>query len=501
MRIIDRLASLAGGRRGRAARVTHLIARAYDAARSSRATWGWIAGSTSANAETLGAIPVLRDRARDLVRNNPYAAKAIDALVNNSIGAGVIPRAKTGDPALNEKIDELWARFEAEIDADGTHDFYGLQHLCARAFFESGEVLIRRRPRRINDGLMVPLQYQVVEADLLDHRRSETLADGRIVQGVEFDRLGRRRAYWLLREHPGDHAFAMQARGRKSFSVRAESLIHLYDKQRPGQVRGVPWIAPAMIRMRMLEDYEESEIVRKRTEACVAAIVFSDEESEEGLAPTVRDAAGNLIEQFEPGLIAYSRGGKDVKFTQPSQAGGYENYKRSQVHSIAAGTRVPYELISGDLSQVNFSSFRAGMIEFRRMIEALQWTVFVPVFLNRVWRDFIDTSIAAELLPRTTPHAVEWTPPRFETIDPVKETLAKVMATRAGFVTLKQAISEMGFNPDEVLAEIAETNDLLDQLGIVLDSDPRRVTKAGGAQPVDLVDAVSQAETKAAATG
>ncbi|RMD88287.1 MAG: phage portal protein, partial [Alphaproteobacteria bacterium] len=171
MGLFDRLARLgttfAGGWSGRSTRVTHLIARAYQAAQASRATWGWIAGSTSANAETYGAIPVLRDRARDLVRNNPYAAKAIDALVNNTIGAGIIPRAKTGDAGLNEKIDALWSQFEAEIDADGTHDFYGLQHLCARAFFESGEVLIRRRPRRINDGLVVPLQYQVLEADLL----------------------------------------------------------------------------------------------------------------------------------------------------------------------------------------------------------------------------------------------------------------------------------------------------------------------------------------------
>ena len=491
---VVRLADRIGFGRGAAdRRVTRLFARAYQAAQSSRATWGWIAGSTSATAEVGAALPTLRNRARDMVRNNPYAAKAIDALVNNSIGAGIIPRAKTGDANLNERIDALWSTFEAEIDADGTHDFYGLQHLCARAFYETGEVLLRRRPRRIEDGLTIPLQYQVIEADLLDHNKNAANNAGRIVQGVEFGPFGRRRAYWLLREHPGDPRSVSATGGKKSGPVPAEDVIHLYDKQRPGQVRGVPWITPAMIRMRMLDDYEESEIVRKRLEACVAAIVFADEEAEENLAPTVRDAAGNLIEQFEPGLIAYARGGKDVKFTQPSQAGGYENYKRSQVHSIAAGTRVPYELISGDLSQVNFSSFRAGMNEFRRMIEALQWTVFIPAFSNRIWRDFIDTAIAAGKLPARTPNdAVEWTPPRFISIDPLKDAMATLVEMRSGTVTLREAISARGFNPDDQLKEIAEINALLDALGIVLDSDPRKVTKSGGAQPADLINAVAK---------
>ena len=388
---------------------------------------------------------------RDLVRNNPHAAKAVAVLVNNIIGAGIMPRAASGDDKLDGKADALFTRWTADCDADGQLDFYGLQTLICREMVEAGEVLVRRRLRRASDGLPVPLQLQVLEADFLDATKSGALGAGRLVQGIEFDPVGKRRAYWLHAEHPGDAYGALQ-NGLQSRPVPATEIAHVYEKQRT-QARGVPWGAPVIRSLRDLDDYEVAELVRKKTEACVTAIVFGDDEAQQGIAPSVVDADGNRVEQFEPGLIAYARGGKDIRFNQPSATGGYGEYKRASLHTISAGFRVPYELLTGDLSQVNYSSIRAGLVEFRRMIDAVQWQLFIPMLCAPVWRWFTEAAWAAGQIPsRSVP--VEWSPPKFEAVDPQKDAMANLLSIRSGTMTLAEVIARQGRNPDAVLAEM-----------------------------------------------
>jgi lambda family phage portal protein len=453
------------------------LTRGYDGATRGRRTDGWRAPNSSADAEIAVASALLRDRMRDLVRNNPHAAKAVSVLVNNIVGAGIMPRAASGIEALDRQTDTLWEAWSAQCDADGQLDFYGLQTLACRELVEAGEVLIRRRQRRAADGLSIPLQMQVIETDLLDASRNGDLADGgRILQGVEFDAIGRRRAYWLFAQHPGDNAVSLRRR-LESIAVPAADVAHVYEKQRT-QVRGVPWGTPVMRALRDLDDWTQAELVRKKTEACVVGIVIGADETEQGIAPSVVDADGNRVEQFEPGLIAYARGGKDIKFNQPATTAAVSEWLRAQLHIIAAGFRLPYELLTGDLSQVNYSSIRAGLVEFRRMIDAVQWQLFIPMFCQPIWDWFTAQAWAAGRLPQEN-IAVAWSPPRFEAVDPLKDAMADLLAMRSGTMTLAQAIARQGHNPDAVLAEIAAMNAKLDALGVVLDSDPRKVTKTG----------------------
>lgn len=465
------------------------LARGYEGAARGRRTDGWRSPDTSADTEIATAGALLRDRMRDLVRNNPHAAKAVAVLVNNIVGAGIMPRAASGDDRLDRTVNELWESWARQCDADGQLDFYGLQTLICREMVEGGEVLVRRRPRRAEDGLTIPVQVQVLEADFLDATKNVEVGSGHAVQGVEFDAIGRRRAYWLFARHPGD-AFGVLQGGLKSTAVPATEIAHVYEKQRT-QARGVPWGASVIRALRDLDDYEIAEIVRKKTEACVTAIVLGADEAEQGIAPTVVDADGNRVEQFEPGLIAYARGGKEIRFNQPAATGGYADYKRASLHTIAAGFRVPYELLTGDLSQVNYSSIRAGLVEFRRMIDAVQWQLFVPLFCDRVWSWFTEAAWAAGHIPEPIVR-VEWSPPKFEAVDPQKDAMADLLAIRSGTMTLAEAIARQGRNPDAVLAEIAATNAKLDELGIVLDTDPRRVTKTGSAQSAETADAEDQ---------
>ena len=95
---------------------------------------------------------------------DPHAAKAVSVLVNNIVGAGIMPRAASGDAALDREVDRLFEIWARGCDSDGQLDFYGLQTLACREMVEAGEVLVRRRPRRPGDGVMPPVQLQLLEA-------------------------------------------------------------------------------------------------------------------------------------------------------------------------------------------------------------------------------------------------------------------------------------------------------------------------------------------------
>jgi len=458
--------------------------RGYESASKGRGTDGWRATGNSADKEIAGAGPILRDRMRDLVRNNPMAAQAVQVLVNNIVGTGIRPRAATSDPALNERVDALWKNWSRNCDRHGHTDFHGLLNLAVREMIEGGEVFALARPTNRRRPGLVPLQIELREADHLDAARMDNRPDGvRIDQGIEFDRNGRRSGYWLFPDHPGGTVTVF---GRRFESVRipAERVAHLFERQRV-QSRGVPWGTPAMRHIRDLDDWQTAELVRKKTEACLVGIVFGAEEADQGIAPSVEDSEGHRIEQFEPGLIAYARNGKDIKFNQPTSTGGIGEWLRGQQHLISAGFRVPYALMTGDMSQANFSSTRAGLNEFRRMIEQIQWQTVIPMFCERIWGWFIEYAQDAGLLPRGVEIFAEWGPTRFESVNPLQDAQADLLEVRSGFATIPQQIARRGYDPEELLKEAADFNAKMDELELVFDADPRKVTKAGLVQTAD----------------
>ena len=118
------------------------------------------------------------------------------------------------------------------------------------------------------------------------------------------------------------------------------------------------------------------------------------------------------------------------------------------------------------------------------MIDAVQWQLFIPMLCQPVWDWFTQAAWAAGRIPDPVV-PVEWSPPKFDAVDPLKDAMADLLSVRSGTMTLAEAIARQGRNPDAVLSEIAATNAKLDAAGIVLDSDPRRVTKTGSAQSND----------------
>ena len=179
--------------------------------------------------------------------------------------------------------------------------------------------------------------------------------------------------------------------------------------------------------------------------------------------------------------------GEDVKFTEPADVGGnYEAFERIQLLRIAAGIGMPYDMLTGDLSQTSYSSIRAGILSFRRLCEQIQYGVFIYQFCRPTWRAFIEQAVLAGKLDavdyqmnREDYLAVEWHTPKWAWVDPEKDVKAEILAIRAGLKSRSMSINETGMDEEEVDRQIAKDNARADQLGLVFDSDPRKTTPKG----------------------
>lgn len=411
-------------------------------------------------------------------------------LVTHAVGAGIVPRSK--DKTVNKLFSE-WAK---QCDADGHMDFHGIVSLTTSGMLEAGSGVVRRRRRRMEDGLAVPLQLQVMEVDHLDATKNGVLANGRrAAYGIEYDAIGKTTAYWMFPNHPGN-TFLTSTTSIASMPVPASDVAFAFVKQRAGQSQGVPWGHAAIRRLYDLDTYEDAEIVRKKLESCMVGVVVGGDETggvgiELGPEETagVYDADGNIVEKFAPGMLYHARGGKDIKFTQPANTANYDSYKNSMLHTIATGFRVPHAFLTGRLDKVNYSSSKIGLETYKRIIDDLQWKVIIPMICQPLWDWFCEAAyFAGKIKSRTVP--VEWSPPRFPSADEAKDVAARVAAMRSGLLSPLVAIAETGYTPDEVLADYAEWNKMLDDKGLIFDSDPRRMSQAGQTQqePADPPD-------------
>ena len=455
--------------------------RAYDGAGRGRRTDKWRAQATSATTEVHGALELLRNRNRELVRNNPYALKAVTELANNIAGTGImatpkmmpaVGMTKKQAKMVNDTLKTVFKTWADSTDADyeGHMNYWGLCHLAVRCCMESGEVLIRKHVST-DKGLVMPLQLRVLEGDYIDSTKwvQGLAGGGYIYYGVEFNAAHKIVAYWLWETHPGDnYQFNMT-----SNRVPAEEIIHFFIKERPGQFRGVPAGHGSMLRLKDFDEYEDAQLVRQKIAACFS--VFVQDSSINATAGMPGGGAADVaqLEKVEPGIIEYLPAGKTMSFATPPDAGaGYEPYTKGVLRGIAAGYGMDYVTMTGDLTGVNFSSGRMGWLQFHRNIGVLQQNSFIPIVCNKVWRWYMQMAVVMGY-SRTVLVPVAWTPPRREMIDPVKETNAQMNAIEGGLTSWSETARENGWNAEDLLEEMKLDKENFDAAGVMPVSDPR----------------------------
>ncbi|SNR45295.1 phage portal protein [Puniceibacterium sediminis] len=487
MGLFDRFRRRApGGPAGVSARLEGALAK--------RRLRGWQPPLENINSLIASGGPRLLARSRELVVTNGYAANACEAFAANLVGDGIKPSSLIEESTLRDSVQQLWLAWTDEADADGLTDFYGLQAMVAREMFVAGECFVRMRPRRTEDGLLVPMQLQLLQSEMLPFEKTETAANGnRIRCGIEFDGIGRRLAYHFRRRHPGDST-DQGAVIPETVRVPAEDVLHIYRPIDAGQIRGLPHVAPAMVRLFLLDQYDDAELDRKKTAAMFAGFITKTAPEDPMMGESEADLDGAAMASLEPGTMQVLLPGEDVKFSSPADVGGgYEAFQYRTLLSVSASLGLPYHLVTGDVRQANYSSLRAELVEFRRRIGQLQHGVMAHQLCRPIWRRWLETAVLSGALDIGNPavaRPVQWIPPRWDWVDPLKDIQAQVLAMEAGITSRRKVVEATGYDVEEVDRENAADVKRVADLGLSYRASPgetqgARATPAARPDPGD----------------
>jgi lambda family phage portal protein len=452
---------------------------------------GWSAPATGPNTELRMSAEALRNRSRDLARNNHIAKQALRTVTNGVIGNGIIPHVAidssgTGQPTAGDRLRAreveaiLKKHFDTPyVDATGQMDLYAIQDLALYSTLESGDCLIVRewrssaQMRRL--GLSLPFQLRVLESDYLATEvEFFALSNGdknQVVQGVEVDRFGRTVAYHLYEDHPGEYAYWHQMKVRR---VPADDVILLYEILRPGQVRGVPELSTVMMDIKDIYDFEVAEIKRQEMAACFMAFVTRSLDIHKE-HPADYDLAPGMVWNLSPG--------EDVKLSSPPQSNGYVDYIRTKYRGVAAGVGITYEALTQDFSQVNYSSSRMAHLSMHANFDRKRNKVMRSQFC---WKLQQWTNEALELLGYDSSILIwTWNAPRRPMLDPAKETNAYKDMVRNGFRDRDSVILELGEDPETIDQRNAISFERARSAGMRYDTDGQQMTTYG--QPIEEV--------------
>jgi lambda family phage portal protein len=438
----------------------------FDATSGQRRLKGFVTSRAHVNALIAASGPEMNARARWLVRNNGYAANAIESWAANTVGDGISPNSSIEQASRKDAVQRLWLAWTDDADAEGLTDFYGLQRRASREVFMTGEVFLRFRSRRAEDGLTVPLQIQMLPSEMLPLNHNAVDGNGNVIrQGIEFDRVGHRVAFHFLRRHPGDSTDP--GLSGETVRVPASEVLHIIDPVEAGQLRGVSRFAPAIVKLFLLDQYDDAELDRKKVAAMYAMFVTS---------PAPDNPLAPPDEEYEvaPGQVVRLDPGEDVTVSAPADSGStYEPFQYRTLLQISAALGIPYGYLSNDGAKGNFSNSRLSLIEFRRRVSAWQHSVMVFQMCRPVWARFMDTAVLAGALRlpgydrrRSEYLACNWLPTKWDWVDPLKDANAEIAQIEAGLKSRTQAIAERGYDAEQVDAEIAREREREKRLGL-----------------------------------
>lgn len=470
---------------------------------------------TSANhpdTEVQFAARTLRARARDLVRNNPYAAGLVEAAADNIVGwEGIrmkpLVALPNGEPnrIVNWALESGWQDWGTEwATVDGLETWFESERLMVKSWWTDGEVFLRRRR-----GWRNPFGYAVelIDPDLLDEDFNErrggraSVTGNEIVMGVEIDPAGRPVLYHFWPEHPNN----IGAR-RKRVPVPAEEISHLFARYRPGQHRGYSRFAPVLTTVEMVDGLTEAELVAARyhaskmgfitqnspeaIEAYASRLRLQNEDGKESRPRQMKIAPG-VVEELIPG-----QGFEGFDPTHPNTA--FDPFLKTMLRGVARGFGMSYLTLTGDVGEANYSSMRAGLLPERDHWRVLQNVVSSRVH-RPVYRDFVDMGLLTRALrlPSSVPedyYAAEWRGRRWQWVDPANDLDAFEREVALGLNSRQRGASDRGHDFETIIDETA------DDLAYAEEADVD-VTGLGKKQPAPAPEPLLQERGKGNGNG
>lgn len=399
--------------------------------------------------ETIAASrSIVMDRARSLVLSNALAASGVSAWENSLIGSGILARSTHPSARVRKRLDRAWAAWCKTCDADGRLSFEGIQSLVARRIVVDGECLVLML---IRNG---KLRLRVLSSEQLSDISQIALPNGNVLaSGIEFNSDGERVAYYVHPTPPGAVPTMQPVR------IPAADVLHVYRPDYGGQLRGLSWFAPVLLALSEHGKLSDAATIQQQIAAMLCGFIVTPEGDVSKVFPGERDQAGALIPSLEPGSMVALDPQQDIRFSNPPRSTGPERVLKASARLIAAGLNLPYECLSGDLEAVNYSSIRAGLVEFRRRCEALQFAIFGHQLIAPIFARFVSVEALAGRLYAPgdlQPYgACEIFPPKNQWVDPLKDAEAEALAISSGLMSRTEALAARGWSAEEVDAAIA----------------------------------------------
>jgi len=436
--------------------------RNYDAGKNDRLNSGWTPiWNQSAQITDKAYRDNIRARARDLERNSDIANSIISPWVRNVVGRGITLQAKTDDETLNSRIESIWKQWikARNCDVTGMQTFNELIRMAVQRKYVDGGILIAKV---YTSAGILPFQIQLIEVDELDSNTVFSyFKNNTVVDGIEINPFGKPVGYHI-KEYQLDGNPGIQSR-----FIPVDDIIFYFNKSRPSQRREISQLAQTISRIRDINSFMEAVSVKERIAACLAVFrTKANPDSGPGRGSRVDALPGNAGYRgisLTPGMISDLAPGEDIRVVTPANQGGSAaDFVRLQQRLSGAGQGLSYETTSRDMSQVNYSSARQGLIEDERTYGIEQDNLIEHV-LHEIYETFVISAVVAGEIKipgfwndkrQYLQH--EWVPQGRKWIDPQKEVNANKTAMRTGQRTFQQICMEQGRDWKEVLTEISQ---------------------------------------------
>lgn len=469
--------------------------RSFTASNISRLTADWIVSPLSADAALHGRLSAIRDRARDLERNNEWVRGYLRVLDNNVLGEKGISlqmrvRDDNGrfDEVANAIIERAWAQWGrvGNCTLNRRESWRDVQRTVLRRMAVDGEVLIRQVVTANG------FRLQVIEADLLDIDFNISFEDGREVRfGVEFGRDREILAFHLLERHPGDTYHPRRGVTTQRLRIPADEIMHLFIAERPEQSRGFPWLVASMQGLRMLDGYSEAELVAARTGA--AKMGFFVKKTPDGYQGA-EDENGNLSMSAAPGSIEELPEGVEFQSWDTDHPNsGFGDFVKARLRGVATSLGVSYNTLSSDLEGVNYSSIRAGLLEEREVWKALQrWIIehmCEPIFSKWLMVELLAARLGSLPFSKLWKFdAPQFTGRRWAWVDPMKDVQASILAINAGLASQRGVIAEGAGDVFDIFADQQADKELAASMGLTFPELQTPAPARPAAPPLDPED-------------
>ena len=438
--------------------VARFIRARYDAAVTNVENARHWANADGLSADAAASSQVrrtLRNRARYEAANNSYARGIILTLANDCVGTGPRLQVLTEDSDGNRKIEQAFGNWASAM---GLAEKLRTMRVSKATDGEAFCMLTA------NGALSSPVQLdmKLIEADRITNpspKPSATTA----VDGVEFDAFGNPKAYLVLRDHPGGRTFPGRIGAHDR--VPAESMIHWFRADRPGQHRGVSEITPALPLFAQLRRYTLAVLGAAETAADFAAVLFTDTPAN-GEAAAVEPM--DVVELEKRMATVLPDGWKlgQIKAEQPGTT--YGEFKREILNEIARCLNMPFNVAAGNSSGYNYASGRLDHQTYFKSIRVEQ------AHLNESVCDRILSAWLAEAQLLTEfaflrsleglPH--QWFWDGQEHVDPAKEASAQEKRLKNNTTTLADEYARRGQDWETQLRQRAKERKLMAELGL-----------------------------------